>query len=134
MYYVFEFKCSKVLRIKKSGLGPCLSYKILRIFLLKQQYHALDPWAQNTNFYRVNPLDSPKKLNIIKLSSLSLFLVKYSVLSACSYAFSQFCLHINCSTEMCRKLVPHHNTKTQCEHHCFFACFMNVSPYEMYRF
>ena len=35
LYYVFEFKCSKVLRIKKPGLGICLSYKILRIFLLR---------------------------------------------------------------------------------------------------
>ena len=68
LYYVFEFKCSKVLRIMKSGLGPCLSYKILKIFLLKQQYHALDPQAQNINFYRGNPLDSSKKLNIINFS------------------------------------------------------------------
>ena len=40
LYYVFEFKCSEVLRIKKPEIGPCLSYKILRIFLLKQQYPA----------------------------------------------------------------------------------------------
>ena len=35
LYYVFEFKCSKVLRSKKPGLGPCLSYKILRISMLR---------------------------------------------------------------------------------------------------
>ena len=35
LYYVFEFKCSKVLRIKKPALGPCLSYKILRISMLR---------------------------------------------------------------------------------------------------
>ena len=58
-YYVFEYKYSRVIRIKKLVLGPCLSYKILRIFLLKQQYRVLDPRTQNTNFYRGNPLDSP---------------------------------------------------------------------------
>ena len=66
LYYAFEFKCSKVLRMRKLVFGPCPSCKILRIFLLKQQYHALDPWTKNTNFYRGT--DSPKKLNIINLS------------------------------------------------------------------
>ena len=74
-----EFKRSKVLRIKKPGFGPCLSYKILRIFLLKQQYYALDPRAQNTNFYRGNPLDSPPKktehYQLLSLFSLFLLLV-----------------------------------------------------------
>ena len=80
----------------------------------------LGPRAQNTHFYRGNPLYSPKKLNIIKLF-LSLFLVKYSVLNACLYEFSQFCLHINCSIEMCKKLIPHHNMRMQCECHGSFA-------------
>ena len=72
LYYVFEFKCSKVIRIKKPGLRPCLPYKILRILLLKQQYHALNPWAQNIIFYRGNPLDSPKKNEHYQALSLSL--------------------------------------------------------------
>ena len=92
LYYVFEFKCSKVIRIKKPGLGPCLSYKILRILQLQQQNYASDlTEPKKTIFEGGTHVILPKTEHY---QALSLFLVKYSVSSACSYAVSQFCLHI----------------------------------------
>ena len=48
--------------------------------------------------------------------------LNYQFLQGESIGFSQFCLHINCSMEMCKKLIPHHNTKMQCDCHGSFAC------------
>ena len=78
LYHVFEYKCSKVIRNQKPGLGLCLSYKILRNLLLRQQYHALDLTSGPKVVIFQGRCTSPQKLNIIKFS-LSLFLVKYSV-------------------------------------------------------
>ena len=66
--YVFEFKCSKVIRNQKPGLEPCLSYKILRTSLLRQQYHSLDLTSGPKVAIFQGRCTSPQKLNIIKLS------------------------------------------------------------------
>ena len=74
LYYVFEFKCFKVLRIKKPGLGPCLSYKTLRISMLRSwQQSALhkdmyDFLTGASIFTGGIHWTLPKKLNIMKLS------------------------------------------------------------------
>ena len=123
--YVFEFKCSKVIKNQKPGLGPCLSYKILRILLLKQQYGALDLTngpkvaffsgeihiSSKTEHYQVLFFSFPCKIFCFK-----------PVFGACSYAVSQFCLHISCSTEMCKKTHSPHNMKMQSECHGSFTC------------
>ena len=62
-YYVFEFKCSKVFRIKKPGLRPCLSYKHIENFSTQNSItipQTSQDGPQNANFLRENPLDSPK--------------------------------------------------------------------------
>ena len=52
LYYVFEFKCSKVMRIKKLVFGHCLLYNILRIFLLKTAITYLGPYGpKKCQFY-----------------------------------------------------------------------------------
>ena len=78
--YVSEFKCSKDIRNQKPGLGPCLSYKIFRISLLRQQWFAMEPPKRGFMefFYR---RDGLLLKNWTLSSSLSLFLVKYSFLN-----------------------------------------------------
>ena len=96
LYYVFEFKCSKVIRNQKPGLGPCLSYKILRILLLRQQYCTLDLTSGPKVAIFQGRCTSPQKLKNIKLSlsfPCEIFCFK-PVFGACSYAVSQFWLHM----------------------------------------
>ena len=99
LYYVFEFKCSKVIRIKKLVLGPCLSYKILRIAMLRswQWFSPVQGLCMITGvlgpqFLKGESIGFSQKLNIMKLSlSLSLpckiFCWK-PFLGACLYAGS----------------------------------------------
>ena len=86
LYYVSEFKCLKDIRHQKPVLGPCLSYKILRISLLNwlmvlpcARISMIDLSAWVMQFLKGNPCDSPKNWTL--WSFLSLFLGKYSVLN-----------------------------------------------------
>ena len=94
LYYVFEFKCSKVLKNQETSIWTLsIIQNIENLSTLNSINVPQTFWAQNTNFYRGSPLDSTKKLNIINLF-LS-FPWEIFCFGACLYAFSQFCLHKN---------------------------------------
>ena len=55
--YVLEFKCSKDISHQKPGLGPCLSYKILRDFNAQTAIKCLGTsQKRGQNFYQADGL------------------------------------------------------------------------------